>query len=481
MSKSILKIRILLFSLLAIAILFLIYKAIIPFGHTTYTWKPCNKSILRVIGHISELKPDDRMEGECLNKIIGEPAYFNLRTPRTFDSAKVTLRYKSNRGPTASDAVGPRDLSIIELGLLADKQKNYILKPIENKILDELTWDKTESDGVSLFQKNKQFESIDEFLNNLPPKNEIAVYKYDLPLQTKIDNYTPSDTATAIEKPLRGPYQIYTYLENEKLDWEFEFYDLNLNEEVDSITVNLYHQNELIVTKNLESIPAGNNKKFKLQLSGLPDGFYKIAVVVSNEILTQQITTKQKIISFINKIWLHEAGNTDIITLITDSSEIFARTNNPANLQKILVGDRVLSIDQTYQQFSQVTTDDITIIRFAKDDLLIIGDGIFSFSAKNLANPSYKKIGRNTDVDEQKINYIITAYTPPVTQQDEWQVQTLEFDLRNAWKEEGDYGFIITSPGLLLEDEIEDWIEVGEIKVELEGKTLWEKIKEILR
>jgi len=465
MDKNYLKLRIFLFSLLILAVLFLIYKAVVPFGKITYTTNICDKSLF-----ITQLKPKGRMDGKCQNIIIGDPVYFNLNTQRTFDSAKVMLKYKSSEKN-----------SIIELGLLADQQKNYILKPVANKIINDLNWDKIEANNVALLQREKKFNSIEEFLNNLPDKNEIAVYKYDLPLVAEIQNYQSNGKITTIDKSLRGSYQIYTYIDNEELDWQFNFFDINEGEKADPITVNLYRDNQLIATENLADdgiIEATRVKtdvrNLNLRLSSLPAGIYKIAIVVGNDIITKQITTKQNIVSFINKIWLYENNNTELLTLYTDSSEINARTNSPAGLQKILINNEVLNINETYRQFTRASNFPISEIRFAKDGMVLIGDGVFSFSQKALYNPSYKKITKSTNIDDLNINYIITTYQPAEII-DGWKTQTIKFDLQGKWREDNNYGFIITVPGLSAEDDIDDYVEVGEIKVELEGRTLLEK------
>jgi len=61
----------------------------------------------------------------------------------------------------------------------------------------------------------------------------------------------------------------------------------------------------------------------------------------------------------------------------------------------------------------------------------------------------------------------------------EWRTASAEFDLRHTYQENGQYSFLISIPGLRADDEISDGIEISEIKVELLGKNLIEKIKEL--
>jgi len=80
----------------------------------------------------------------------------------------------------------------------------------------------------------------------------------------------------------------------------------------------------------------------------------------------------------------------------------------------------------------------------------------------------------------ENIDYIITSYLPD-NSPDSWKTKTIEFDLKNTYRYEGAYGFIISIPGLLSDDDIEDSVEVEEIEIKLTGTTLWNKINRILK
>ena len=78
------------------------------------------------------------------------------------------------------------------------------------------------------------------------------------------------------------------------------------------------------------------------------------------------------------------------------------------------------------------------------------------------------------------INYILAGYRIP-EEKDGWKTAQAEFDLNNAYQEWNKNSFIVSIPGLKADDKIDDSIGIREIKIELEGKTLKEKLKEILR
>jgi len=132
-----------------------------------------------------------------------------------------------------------------------------------------------------------------------------------------------------------------------------------------------------------------------------------------------------------------------------------------------LVNKEILNIDETYKTFHQQTSESVSKLQFAKDDLIISGSGVFSFSESSLYNPDYKKMSSNSSLEN--INYIITSYSPN-------QERIIKFDLANMYREKGAYSFILSISGLLHNDEVDDWIEVEGIEVNLRGRSLWEKL-----
>jgi len=495
------KIRLILYSILGLIIIFLIYQAVVPLGQITYSITPCDNSFF-----IQKLQPKERVsevdKTGCTQKIIGEPVYFNLNTQRTFNQAAVTVTYQDSG-----------QNNIIELGPQADEWKNYILRPLENKIIDRLNWNKISGNGAVLYQREKKFKTIEEFLNNLPPREEILAYKYDLPQLKYIEGYQNTTGLPACQSyvlciagrlrrpeelgaprndilPLRGAYQFYTYLKNEPLDFNFSFSDLNLNKDADNIKVAIYYKDEQIAEKNLADERGGEEERqradagnIKLNMANLPEGFYKISVIANDDIITDKIISSQNIVSFINRIWLAENENKPI-ALYSDVPEATISTLNAASLQKINVNGDSLELAETYRQFSLPTRQSQSTLKLKTGDVILSGAGVFSFSEDAFYDPDYKKMVKTTDVDEEKINYIITSYSSQNEGEvssprplDSWKTKTVSFDLTKAFRYKNNYNFIISVPGLIAEDGVDDWVEIKNIKVELKGSTIFDKFQ----
>ncbi|NCO79708.1 hypothetical protein COT96_01170 [Candidatus Falkowbacteria bacterium CG10_big_fil_rev_8_21_14_0_10_38_22] len=479
------KIRLILWFALALLAGYLLYQGVRPSGQVSYSHDFSQKD--KTSFFIGQLTPAERIKTNTNGSqiVIGDPVYFSLRSLRNFSKAKITLKFQN-----------PDDLPLIEIGPLVDKIIwRYDLKPLRNKTVDQLAlvWPVIRGRGQEiLLQRQKKYETINEFLKNPPPLNEIAVYNYNFKNNYTLPDYQALGKEIAIKYSLRGTYQFYVYIKNEELNLQLAFSDLNKNKDSDQIELNLYYQDKLIDQKVLADTGAGaddgekiNRGKLELVEANLPEGVYKVELRVNDDIITDELVSQQNKLSFINRLWL--AGATEKnIELITDSNIINAQTINPASLQNIRIGNKDLNLSNTYQQFSLKNQENISSIKLAKGDVIISGNGVFSFSQDSFFNPIVKKVDSSIDINASGINYVLANYQTP-SEQDGWQITEAEFDIANAYRESPRYqlggtnkiSWLISLPGLKAEDDIDDKIIIGEIKVDLQGKSLWEKFKSV--
>jgi len=478
------KLRLILALIILIFIIVCLYFKIVPFGQITYH-KSWPQFLGSGKGFIYNFTPGERISStdRQLPRIIGDPIYFSLFTPRTFDQAKVTIKYREKLTDQTP---------IIELGLLMDKLVwRYNLQPLENQIIDRLrsNWLVRGGDGLVLLQSNSNYDNLTEFEGDLAkgflqdcpggPTYCLAVYNYQPDYTYLLPDQSRGKPLT-INNPLRGAHQFYIYLKDEPLRLDFEFVDLNQDREADPITVTLYSGQQNIANQFLEDEnpnPTSGDieeKYLSLEKKELPQGVYKVEVRASNDIVIRKIFSSVHHLSFINKLWpVSTVGN---LTLFTDSNHLQIKAMSPASLQTITFADQDYTINETYQQFSFQTTSQAAtkMIKFSQDDLILENAGVFSWNEDNLFNPNFKKVDRFFYPDEN-IKYIIAEYNSPL-EENGFKVASASFNLRGAYREKGKYSFIISIPGLRAEDGETDYLEIKEIKIELTGRTLWQKI-----
>lgn len=481
-TRRIIKLRIFLWLILAGFTGWLLYMAIVPGGKITYIYDFKNSGYQMADRNkfIGKLTPAERLElvADGSQKIIGDPVYFSLRAPRKFSQAKLTLKYKNES-----------ERPLVEAGVLVDKVIwRYRLQPIENRIIEQLSsiWNVIQEDGTMLLQREKKYGKIEDFLGSLPPAEEIALYNYDLKKNYLLPDYQPAKEKREIHFALRGSYQFYTYIKDEDLDFDFILLDLNENKDSDPVDIDLYYEDKLVDSRRLaddgiriDSGEAGEARTLNLKTANLPEGVYKIELRANDDIVTEKIITNQSKIAFLNKIWLADESKKDF-SIFTDGQLINAQTINPVSLQMIKIGDEELAIDQTYKQFSRQVDNGSREIKISQGDIILSGNGVFSFSPENLINPNFKKVDENFSLKAEGTNYILANYIIP-KERDGWKISTAKFDLDNAYREWNKNGFIISVPGLKADDDTDNYVEIAEIKLELEGKTFLKKLEEFLR
>ncbi|MCK5061496.1 hypothetical protein KAR28_03010 [Candidatus Parcubacteria bacterium] len=475
--KTEIKIRIILWLALGLVIVWLLLHAIVPGGEIVYIqdFKDSNY-------FIPKLTPAERIEtGDSSVRIIGDPVYFSLRAPRTFNKANLEIKFRS------SD-----NIRILEAGPLVDKIVwRYNLQPLMNKTLDQLglAWERQEDNGIVFLQRDKNYNSLENFLTSLPALDEIAIYNYEWNQEHLLPDYSSSSDEIIIDIPLRGGYQFYIYIKDEKLDLRFILADLNQNKDLDDLELILYYQDEIILNKSVKEASKNENKKIvelgeiELSQSNLPEGVYKIELRAGDDIVTRRIKTKQNKIAFINKIRLLR-DKKENIKIYTDSQQMQAVTPHPDRLQSIKAGSKVLDLSDTYKLFSldilptsATNTKDKSIeLTLNLDGVTISGDGVFAFAREQMINPRLKKVDENIDINAEGINYVLANYESP-GKNNNWQIASAQADLRQAYCEKGAYQFIISVPGI----QEGEYVEIDEIRVELTGKGLGKKIMEIFQ
>ncbi|MBU0671186.1 hypothetical protein KKF29_03445, partial [Patescibacteria group bacterium] len=339
---------------------------------------------------ISALEPAGRVWGREVNlktnetyqRINGDPVYFTALAPRSFDKAKVTLEY-----------LNPEQ-SIVELGVEKNAENNFEIKPLENKFINDSDWAYLNEDNNILLQKEKQFDSVGDFLAGIPQDKKIATYHYDLKPEVKIENYTPSNTIQTLDTKLIGTHEFNAYVEDEDLYVEFNFSDLNLKPDDDSIILKVSKGGNEVISEKIEDEDIQDFSKL-IELSSLGTGLVKINIITSNDIQINNIKTKQQ--KFVAKTKVYPAEQENVL-LYSDSSDLNFRAWTTSGLQEITVGAYEIAVNKVLKLFTWRETENdkhrqLKELILPKGGLEIIGDGYFAFQENIFFDP-YQNIER---------------------------------------------------------------------------------------
>lgn len=156
--------------LLGLIFIFVVYKHTNPFG-----WPQVyNYSLSRKINRfISPLRPKERLsrhyqdeKGDWVKDIKGPLTYFDLGPVRKDQKLTLMIKYRAEVPEVRFGEV-----------LSAGDELKYNPHPFYNEFLQNLDWEYVaDEQGVVLYQKEKHFESVSEYLNNVPLDKTNAVY-----------------------------------------------------------------------------------------------------------------------------------------------------------------------------------------------------------------------------------------------------------------------------------------------------------------
>jgi len=483
------RLRVFLLGLLFIIGLAFLWLKVVPSGRITYqrSWPDFFRSGQ---GFIQSLTPAERVDlSGPQPRLVGDPVYFSVFTPRTFNQAKLTIVYRDRLSINTP---------VLEAGVLVDKLVwRYNLVPLQNKILDQLAppdWTPITEAGLTLWQAASNYEDLSSFQADLKSGQLkscltglgscLAVYNYpqdNAVQQTSGQREAYSDSSPFImAQPLRGPHQFYLKLSSSELRLDLKLVDLNQDKAADPVSVNLYRNNQLVDSQELADSnlapTSGRTEEKAMSFSAkdLAPGVYKAEIKTSQDIVIKEISNSASQPSFIHRLWPVSAPGP--LTLFTDARYLQVKAFNPASLGEINFAGQEFLVAAAYDQFNFYTSSSVAIqqIDLRHDDLILENNGVFSFSKSALFNPALKQIDQYL-LASSSLKYILAAYQPPLVQGD-LKVATAEFNLQGAYREKGSYSFIISIPGLRPGEEPGTYLEIKSIKLELSGRTLVQKI-----
>jgi len=483
-----LKLRLFFIVLGLIIVLVFLYLKVVPFGRATYE-RAYPGGLKSGQGFIYGFTPAERVDAAGVYpKLISDPLYFSLFTPRTFDSVKLTIIYRDHLGDNTF---------LVEAGVLADKLTwRYDLQPLQNKILEN--WaairQRVGTGTPLILSKTDSYDSAADFWADLKAgqlKNCaggagtcLAVYNYPLDLPYKF----PAGTTVApltINQPLRGTHQFYIYTPDGDLSLVIDFLLLRQDKGADPITVNLYQGDKIIATKfaadNRPGATDGQTeiKSLSLAASGLAPGVYKAEMKISDDTVIKKIISSSDKLAFINKLW--PVSGPEPATFYTDADYLQAKAFTPASLQTLNFAGQAVALDEAYKQFTFLAASSmadqtaVKAIKINKEDVILENNGVFALSPESVFDPALKKVDNHFNA--AAVNYIIADYTAPRPLADGWKSATAEFNLKTAYRETGQYSFMISIPGLVAESGA--YLEIKDIKTEFSGRTLGQKLKSL--
>ncbi|MFH1509280.1 MAG: hypothetical protein ABIE68_03895 [bacterium] len=461
---------------------YLLDKRFVPSGKISFVYDFKNDS-----GFISKLYPDDRIAeientddfySQALKKDL---AYFDTFIFRPFNEIKMTVDFK------------PGQQNVVELGPdISDNKWTYDFQPLTNQILNNLTWEQVAENGTILWQKEKNYDSLEQLFGNLPGENKnVAYYNYDdFISDRRLADYSPTDETYVINEALRGSHTIYTYIKDENLDIKVQKSDLNRYNGQDELNIRLFSGAREIFAKTIDDDGINDNSdvpgkiqatQVKISKESLPEGIYRIELDTSDDVLIRRIETKQNKLVFANKIFLAENVNYLPTESVKDEPTIVyasiypelgkteVETPRAESLQTITFDNKSIKLTEpnTKYDISQlVDATGITKISVPDRDIKIESKGFFAFSDQQYfypLPPNYSRLSDTTNLD--KTDYIIANYVKPTKLADDRWQNSITFNYDDVYIDQNNtLQFALSAPNL---ENNNNSVAISQIKLEL--------------
>jgi hypothetical protein len=389
-------------------------------------------------------------------KMTTDMATFELDVPyEHIDSAEVTIEYGGD----------PDELLF---GMAAGNEP-YSYKPVNNRSLNQLAWDRVEEDRQTLFQKSGDYETISEFLLEppLPASGEqdyprVAGYYSTVPQPDLGLDPSLINAGTTVDAALRGPHSLYVYVGSEPLRLSFSKKELNWEKGPDPLDVSVIAGTETVWATNVpdDGIEDGNRQSFMPQdveftVEGLQEGVYRIDLVCGYDVIIEGLESAQGYLSFVGQVYdadneLYGTGPTRPVTIYTEEREVTAWTWHEEAFQTLDAnGELFLELNSTEARFPWGLPPGLNEIHGEKGGfgLMAVG-GIFSFSRERYFDPfPLETTAYDEDLLLTDIEYILADYILP-TQVGDWLTREISFDLEDVVISDNKLKCALSAPGL---------------------------------
>lgn len=396
---------------------------------------------------VSEIAYTD--SGDSFVTIVDEPTYFSVELPHTdFDTIEVELEFESNGQP------------VIELGGLADiYSESYDLEPLLNSQLDQLLWSAVSDLDTRLLQREHNFDSVSDFLSNLPDRGSIGVYHYDLQEPYRIDDYYAQGYEQTFDVSLRGYHKYLTYIKDESFYLAVDYMDMNRTAGADDAVIRVRNEADEVMFEyfinddgNILENQIDSSGSALIDQSGWPEGVYSVELSGTSDMFWRSLKTKQRYMTFVSKIYiaddvgyLEEQKSTGFYT---DAKHLALETTHAESVQMTRVGSSYIDIEATHEKYSHTVESSGLVYGYSPfGDIKITGDGKFSFTSDAFFNPDAVSLNVYSDLDALGIDYILTSYSP-VDSGSFWNTASAEFNIDALAKFEDTIKFTISTPAL---------------------------------
>lgn len=376
----------------------------------------------------------------------------------------------------------------VKFGVRGNESSPYNYQSLYFAPLANLTWDKLESNGLTLYQKQKQFSSVADLVTKMPADKKIGLYQVDpnqlVPLL--YPNQSKPST-TVISTPIRDNVATQILVTSGDLNIKVSKQDINMYDGADKLSLILTLAGNKV--QELTMADDGFVDKSKSQTApqtaslNLPNakpGVYKLELKfdsANNDSFISQIEINQAKVIF-ESGFLTWGGVP--ATVYTQAPKLTASTSWGDSLQTLTLDDKTdLVIKDIKNKFDfnlatlapKKAVNDLFKITTPKGNVNLNVAGYLAFSPESYFNPQLIRgeVLSSSDTAaslEKEFDFILTSLRP-VTLKDGWLMAEANFNPADLQLTGEKIFFSLEVPEL---DKHGGSLEIGGLDVSLSSK-----------
>jgi hypothetical protein len=418
-------------------------------------------------------KTDEKLElGGMIVKT--KSTRFSLNNPKKLSDIVFKFAYKP----------GQKE---IKIGVRGNESDPFVYKSLFFDPINSLTWEKIEQNGLVLYQKNKDFDSIPAFAASVAKDKKIGSYQVDI--NQLVPMVHPNNPAgkTEITTPIRGNATMYVLVTSGDLKITATKQDMNTYDGADTLntTVTLggikvsesstpddgfsdKSKSQAAPQTNVISIPNAKPGVYKVE--------YKFDSASNDSVITKIDINQAKVVMGGSIL----AWNNVPTTFYTYSTKITTSTSWAESIQNLKVDDKAdLAIKDIKNKFpfdlaktmKGKPEGEIFKVFSPKGNINFGTDSYFAFSPTSYFDPAVLKMQALTtaisqaDI-EKNFDYVLTTVAP-AKEEDYWLMSIIRWSTKDLNLTGDKVYFTLDIPEI---DKQGGSLEVGGLSVELTSK-----------
>src|SRR3989338_8725934 len=200
----------------------------------------------------------------------------------------------------------------IVLGLRGSESDSFNYYPLYNSIFEDLNWDKLQEKNITLWQRNKKYSTLTDFVGALDPNRKIATYYFDTDKLLSLQSSNTTDNNTTITTMLRGNHTFFVKVAKSPLTLKVSKQDFNGYDGGDKLRITVSKNNQTFTEQTIEddgdassSHTSRSPQQTTLTLYNINPGIYQVALVsesTGGDVFTTKLEINQPKVVFKNYI-----------------------------------------------------------------------------------------------------------------------------------------------------------------------------------